>query len=285
MNKWAGIGLGTLVVAATAAAFGYVGYRGAMRYATRAYARIAVQSAVNVAQRVDPEMVAALPEIAQRYFRHAIAPGTPLYSGVELEMEGKFLLGDKNKAQIYAMTAREALRAPDQFAWLPRMRSGAMTITGSDALIGGEAWTRFQLLKLVPVVDERTSPDLVRSAQFRAAVETALWIPPSLLPANGVEWAQVGEDRARVTLRRVSPAIELFITLDKTGRVVDVVGQRWSNANSDKRFRLQPFGGTMLAERTFQGLTVPSQVSVGNHYGTDDYHPFFQATLTSARYR
>jgi len=66
--------------------------------------------------------------------------------------------------------------------------------------------------------------------------------------------------------------------------VREVVGDRWSNANPEKRFRLQPFGGTAAADATFQGLTIPTSVAAGNHYGTDDYLPFFQARITRAQY-
>jgi hypothetical protein len=106
-----------------------------------------------------------------------------------------------------------------------------------------------------------------------------------MLPDNGVEWEQVGPDEARVILRRVRPELVLRLKLDEAGRVREVVGQRWSNANPDKVFRLQPFGGTMLAEGTFQGFTIPTEVAVGNHYGTEDYLPFFQARITKAAYR
>jgi hypothetical protein len=57
----------------------------------------------------------------------------------------------------------------------------------------------------------------------------------------------------------------------------------WSNANSDMAFRLQPFGGTISAERTFGGYTILAKIKVGNHYGTGDYLPFFQAEISSAR--
>lgn len=59
---------------------------------------------------------------------------------------------------------------------------------------------------------------------------------------------------------------------------------RWSDANPEKRFRLQPFGGTADAEATFGGFTIPSRLNVGNHNGTDDYLPFFQAKVVSARH-
>ena len=159
-----------------------------------------------------------------------------------------------------------------------------MTISGSDALVREEAWTSFWLLGLVPVAHERTTPDLVRSAQFRAAVEGALWLPASMLPQNGVGWEQLGADEARVTFRWFRPEIVLRLKLDTAGGVKEVVGQRWSNANPDGAFRLQPFGGTILAEGTFQGFTIPTEVTVGNHYGTQDYLPFFRAEITGAKY-
>jgi hypothetical protein len=243
-----------------------------------------LDSARAPARRLDIADLTDLPEIAQRYFRHAIAPGTPIYSGVELEMEGTFLLGDKSKFQAYQMSARQVLRPPEQFVWVPRLRSSGLTIAGSDALVGGEAWTRFFLIGLIPVANVRSSPDLVRSAQFRGAIEGSLWLPSTMLPENGARWEQVGPNAARVTLGSFSPEIVLHITLSENGAVREVVGQRWSNANPERRFRLQPFGGTMTAEATFQGLTIPTGISVGNHYGTEAYLPFFQARITHARF-
>lgn len=285
LNRSTKFGLGSLAVAGVAALIGYVSYRSAMAEAEDAYAHLSgAPTTIVQATPFDPKMLADQPEVAQRYFRHAIAPGTPLYSSVELEMEGTFLLGDKEKHQAYAMSARQVLNAADEFVWMPRMRSGAMMITGSDALVDGEAWTRFWLLGLVPVAQDRSSGDLVRSAQFRAAVESALFLPTSLLPSNGVKWEQVSENHARLTFHRLSPPIVLDMTIDHSGAVREVVGRRWSNANRDKTFRLQPFGGTVGAEGTFQGLTVPTEMAAGNHYGTADYLPFFQVTITSARY-
>lgn len=135
------------------------------------------------------------------------------------------------------------------------------------------------------MVNTRTSPDLVRSAQFRAAVEGALWLPTSLLPQNGVEWKQTGTDEAEVTFRRFAPPIVLRLTLDRDGAVREAVGQRWSNVNPSKRFQLQPFGGTMSGEAAFQGLTIPTKMAVGNHFGTTEYLPFFQAHVTRAEFQ
>ena len=284
MNVWVTIGVGLLVMVGAGVAIGHTAYRRGVAAVDGAYAKVLAGRA-HESRRFEPDQIARMPEIARRYFRHAIAPGTPLYSSVEIEMEGAFLLGDRDKYQAYRMSAAQALKPPDEFVWTPRLTSGLMTITGSDALVGGEAWTRFWLLGLIPVANDRTSPDLVRSAQFRAAVEGALWLPTSLLPDNGVEWKRTGPDEAELTLRRFSPAVVLRLTLDRGGAVRKVVGQRWSNVNPSKRFQLQPFGGTMSGEGTFKGLTIPTRMAAGNHFGTDQYLPFFQAHITRARYR
>jgi hypothetical protein len=257
-------------------------YRRAMADARNAWALIA-SSPSRDQGTYSPRMVADLPEIARRYFSHAIAPGTPLKSKVELEMAGTFLVGEKDKYQTYTLEARQILHPPSGFVWIARMRSGAMRISGSDALASGEAWTRFWLLGLIPVANALSSPDLVRSATFRAAME-GVWAPASRLPQNGVVWEQTGQDQARVRFRQVTPEIVLEMTLAPDGAIREIMGQRWSDANPDKTFRLQPFGGTLEAEGSFEGYTIPVRLRIGNHYGTNDYLPFFQAEISRARY-
>jgi len=274
-------GASALLVGAAALACGR--HRGAMSDSEAAWRSI--RSRAEAPSGVfDPAMIEGLPEAAQRYFRRAIAPGTPLSTSVELEMEGSFLLGDVSSHQSYRMTARQILRPPFEFVWIARLASGALRISGSDALVGGEAWTRFFLAGLVPVANARSSPDLLRSAAFRAAVES-IWAPASLLPERGVLWEQIGADRARLTFTATAPRIAIELALNADGTVREVLGQRWSNANPERRFRLQPFGGTVLASATFGGFTIPAQVHVGNHYGTADYLPFFQARIAGARFR
>jgi hypothetical protein len=282
--SWKQLAAGAALLGTGAALFGHVRYRAAMGEAEKSWASIALPKRPTVA-RFDPAEVAGLPEVARRYFGHAIAPGTPLYSVAFLEMEGVFLLGDKADPQRYEMTAREVIRQPDEFVWLPRLTSGPMLVSGSDGLAGGRAWTRFFIAGSVPVAAVDTSPDMVRSAGFRGAAEAALWLPSTLLPRNGAVWEEAGPDQARVTIKGGGHPVTLSLTLDQSGAVREVVGQRWSNANPDKVFRLQPFGGTITASRRFGGFTIPSEVAMGNHFGTEDYLPFFQARVTGASYR
>ena len=278
--KLAGI---VLVLLGMGGAYLFLSYRQAMADAEKAWSSV-VQSAKSGDRRFAAHMVQGLPETARRYFTHAIAPGTLLKTTVELEMQGTFLLGDKAKFQTYEMRAEQILAPPNQFVWIPSLRSGPLHITGSDALVRGGAWTRFWINSLVPVASSKSSPDLVRSAQFRSVVE-GLWAPAALLPGEDIRWSEPAADVARVTRSTGAEPIVIDLKLSKLGAVIEVVGQRWSNANAAGVFQLQPFGGTVKGEASFGGYTIPTKLNVGNHFGTDEYLPFFQAEIVSARYR
>jgi hypothetical protein len=88
-----------------------------------------------------------------------------------------------------------------------------------------------------------------------------------------------------VTITSGVTPIVVDLRLDETGAVIEVVGQRWSNANAKGEFQLQPFGGRTDGEATFSGYTIPSILKVGNYFGTDEYLPFFQAKIVLAHYR
>ena len=272
----------TVTVVACTATLASISYQQAKREAEIALDSIIVRAKPSPGT-FDPAMVSHLPEIARRYFTHAIAVGAPLHTTARIEMEGTFLLGDSTSFQSYAMTARQVLSPPSELVWIPIMRSGAISISGSDALVQGKGWTRFWINSLVPVANNQTSPDLVRSAQFRSAME-GIWAPAALLPRPGITWSQPSPDVARVTIAAAQAPIVLDLTLSPNGAVREVVGLRWSNENPDKQFRLQPFGALVLSETTFEGFTIPSQVQVGNHFGTQAYFPFFEAQVTAAHY-
>lgn len=261
----------------------FLSYRRSAEDAERAWAGIAAAAQPPDTQ-FDPATISHLPEVVQRYFLHAIAPGTPLKTTVGLRLKGTFLLGDRTSSQRYDMEASQILAPPNQFVWTPTLRSGLLTITGSDALVDGQAWTRFWIGSLLPVANVPSSADLVRSAQFRAAIE-GIWAPASLLPRKGITWNVTGPNTASVTMDLAAGPIVVELTMDSTGALTEVVGMRWSDANPQKLFQLQPFGGTMEREATFDGYTIPSVVTVGNMFGTDDYFPFYQAQVLQAVYR
>ena len=228
--------------------------------------------------RFAPGMVADLPEPARRYFGYTIRPGTPLVPVTEIDMVGRFSLGTRDDPAYRPMTARQILAPPHGFVWKMRTRGG-LPISGSDSGF----WTRFRILWLMPVARTGGDPDHARSAFGRYAGEAAIWAPAALLPGPGVSWEAVDDDTARVTLSRGDLSQAVDVTVDAEGRPVTVVFLRWSDANPERTYRLQPFGATMSDFREVDGYRLPFRVEAGDHFGTDAWFPFFIAEVTEIR--
>ncbi|MCP5266846.1 MAG: hypothetical protein H6934_12090 [Burkholderiaceae bacterium] len=232
----------------------------------------------------DANMVAGLPEPARRYFEFTIRPGTRLRTAVELRMNGVFALGDKANPNEQALRAHQLLVPPAGFVWKARMGDGAVRIVGSDGQLGARSWTRFRLFDLVPVARAGGDPDHARSAFGRTLAEAAIWTPAALLPAHGTRWEAVDENTARATVRDGERVQAVDIRVDEDGRPTRVSIARWSNANPEKRYRIQPFGGELSDYREFDGFRVPTRVEGGNFIGTNDYFAFYRVEIEQARF-
>ena len=224
-------------------------------------------------------MVAGLPEPARRYLSHAIAPGTPLLRVATLTMTGRFSLGTRDRPDYRPMTARQILAAPDGFVWAMRM-NGRLPVSGSDS----GRWTRFGILGLIPVARLGGTSDHTRSAYGRNVAEAAIWTPAALLPRPGVTWEGVGGDIARVTVAHRGLTQTVDIRIDARGCPREVFFRRWSDANPDRVFRLQPFGAYLSDFREVDGYRLPFRVEAGNLFGTDGYFPFFIAEIGEIRF-
>ncbi|WP_210401681.1 DUF6544 family protein [Lacimicrobium sp. SS2-24] len=222
-----------------------------------------------------PDMVASLPEPARRYFLYTIAPDTPLYPVVDFTMTGKFALGTRQQPNYFAMRARQVLSVPQGFIWSMRASRGWMRVSGSDS----HRWTRFWLMGLIPVARMGGDTDHQRSAFGRYIAEGVFWSPAALLPGPDVHWEPVDQNCARVTLTHGTLSQSVDITVAENGQPTQVCFLRWSNANPEKVYRLQPFGGKLSAFKTFAGFCLPTHVEAGNHFGSDDYFPFFIADI------
>jgi hypothetical protein len=81
-------------------------------------------TAAATAETFDPAAIRELPEPARRWLAHAIAPGTPLWSSVELTMHGQIKLG-----RWRPFTARQVLTPPDGYLWAARTRLAEVRIS------------------------------------------------------------------------------------------------------------------------------------------------------------
>lgn len=233
--------------------------------------------------RFDPAMLSSLPEPAQRYFRFAIAPGTPLLTVAEIDMGGEFSLGNRDAPDYQHMQAQQILAAPHGFVWQMRL-PGWFPVSGSDAGSTTNSWTRFRILGLIPVARLGGDKDHLRSAFGRYVAEAVFWTPAAVLPRSGISWQGINHDTARVTVNSGSLSQSVDINVGADGQPTSVSFMRWSNANPEKRYRLQPFGGTLSDFRQVHGYRLPFRVEAGNMFGTDAYFAFFKAEVSAIRF-
>jgi hypothetical protein len=275
-----GVGLVVLLAGVTGIAMGLWVRAQDAQAAQAVWDALRMQQHDSVPLSYDPALVADLPEIAQRYFARAIAPGTSLYRVARLEMEGSLMLNGR----ALPMRADQILAPLRGFVWRARAGSGVIRFCGSDGYWNGQtSWTRFWLWGLLPVARIANTEDHARAAAARMVMES-VWAPATLLPQFGAVWTQTGADQAEVRFPAVQGVEPIRLTVDAAGRVSEITTLRWSDANPERTYRLQPFGGRTLAHATHQGFTIPTAMEIGNLVGTPEYVPFFRARLTRVEY-
>jgi hypothetical protein len=237
-------------------------------------------SAPSPSSSFDPSGIGDLPEPARRYLEHAIAPDTPLFSTVRLRMHGEIKL----KTWL-PFEARQVVRGDTmEMFWAATVRQGPVVMSGYDRLIGGQGAMRWRMFGLLPLV-RAEGPDVSRSAAGRLAGELC-WLPTALASAR-VAWAEAGPDLALATFTVQGHEQTLTLGLDGAGGLRSVSFPRWGDPGGGPH-RIETFGGEVRRERTFSGVTVPTEMSLGWFYGSDRYRDegeFFRVTVDSAEYR
>lgn len=251
-----------------------------------ALARAAMLAAPgDAATKFDLKMLDGLPAAAQRYFKFSIAPGTHIGTVTLIKMHGHMGLGDQTTPNYVPFTADQIFLVPEGFVWDVRAQMGPVALSGSDGFWRAQGWTRFWLAGLVPIVRAGGTSDFARSAYGRLIAEAVFWAPASLLPSDNVIWTPVSDNlvRVQVTHQGFSQSAEIEIGAD--GAPMSVVIARWSDANPDKVFRLQPFGGTASGFQWFGGYRLATRLEGGNFFGTAAYFPFYKAQIDQLEVR
>lgn len=242
-------------------------------------------SHVNTQERLfNPSLVADLPAPARRFFSAAIEQGTPIGSVAEVSMHGEISLGTKENHSYLPMQACQLLAPPFGFYWHATAGRWPMSFAGSDGYLAGHSWTRFWLANLIPVARIGNNPDHALSSFGRLMADSIIWVPGAFLPSSTVAWTPIDEDTVRVSVQDNSMSQEFELTVDKAGRLVKIRFERWSDANDAKTYQQQPFGGYLSDFQNFDGYWLPTRIVAGNHFETDDYFPFFKATVDSVRF-
>ena len=210
----------------------------------------------------DETDIIGLDEPVQRYFRAAIAPGTPRSRATSLRMRGSIKFGHR----WVPFRADEVLAPLDGYHWRAKVAGGLLS--GSDTCLDGDATMLWKLLGLVPVIHTAGS-DVTKSAIGRAAIE-AIWLPTALLPRYDVAWRAEDEEHLVANLSIRQQDVTLQLTVDGDGHVSSAHLDRWHDQYGTGRFEWVPFGVEATASRTFPcGLTIPADGRGGWFHRTD----------------
>lgn len=222
--------------------------------------------------------VADLPEPARRWLTHAIAPGTPLWTSAQLHMHGEIELRTWR-----TFTARQVLAPPHGFIWAATARVAGLPVSGFDRYTSGSGQMRWRLLGMIPVMTA-AGADVTRSAAGRLAAEGTVWLPTAF---SGACWSDGPDADSAVATWRIGDHDEAVrIRVGRDGRLLGVLLQRWGNPDG-RPFGLYPFSAAVDAERTFDGVTIPSAIRAA-WCTEDDGHTereFFRAQITGATFR
>jgi hypothetical protein len=227
----------------------------------------------------DAAMLTRLPQGAGRYLKHAIAVGTPLASAVRLRMHGQIKL-----KRWYPFSAEQVICWSRGFIWAAVVRMRGMQIRGSDSFVDGRGSMRWKLFGILPIISA-SGPDVTRSPAGRINSES-IWLP-SVLCDQSVLWAESDASHARVRFTAHSETAKIDCLIDENGKLKAVSMPRWGNPEGTA-FHCVNFGGFAEKERTFGGYTIPTQLRVGWHFGSDKFESegeFFRVTIDDASYR
>jgi hypothetical protein len=96
-----------------------------------------------------------------------------------------------------------------------------------------------------------------------------VWIPTAILPRFGVKWSASGDARISAAYGRGENDVTLDLSLTPEGLPRSVHFERWGDPDGTGAYSIHPFGGQFTAYATFDGLTIPTEGTLGWHYGTD----------------
>jgi len=229
--------------------------------------------------RFDPEMVANLPEPVRRWLIHAIAPGTPLLTSVELATHGHIQLG---AWRSFAATQR--LSATRGYVWAATTRMFGLPVAGFDRYSRYTGQMRWRLAGVVPV-RSAGGPDVTRSAADRHAGEVLVVAPAAAL-SQQVKWRAVDANTAVARIKVGSGFHEVTVTVAASGALTSIAMSRWG-ATAAGPYADRVFGAELGSEATYDGFTIPGAVIAGWEHGTAEWElgQFIRYTVDSAHYR
>lgn len=173
-----------------------------------------------------PDDLTGLPAPVARFFEFALTPGQPRVRLARVRQTGEFLMRPGGRWRPFTAVQHIAARPP-AFVWDATIHAAPLLdVRVRDSYLGGTGAMTARLASLVPLVNQRGTPEMNAATLVRWLAE-AVWLPTALLPHEGVTWAAVDDDIARATIIDGTTAATLDVEFGARGEIVRASAERY----------------------------------------------------------
>jgi len=218
------------------------------------------RSADEIPETFSLDQLTGVPAPVARYFALALTPGQPLIRRARVRWEGEFRSAPN--AGWKGFTALQHFTVwPPGFVWDATIQMMPLIpVRVRDGYVGGEGVILGKLAALIPVADQRGTPEMAAGALSRYLGE-AIWMPTALLPTAGVSWAAVDDTTARATLTDGATTVSADFHFAPTGEIVGMSMTRYRDVNG--RGEPTPFEARLRGGyRRVAGMMIPVEGEV-----------------------
>ena len=228
---------------------------------------------------VTEEMLAGLPEPAQRYLRYAGVVGKPLVDTVHIRQRCR--MRPAPGGMSFPLEAEQWYTVePPGFIWdatVPRI--GIPLVRGRDGYLEGRGLMTIRLGSVIPFVDA-AGPEMDQASLVRHLSEMP-WFPGAFL-RDRISWEAIDDATVRVTLTDGDLRATGTLEIDPEGRLVAFRSER--HAMVGHGFELRPWAAPTYAYGELAGLRLPVRGAAAWTLPDGTVHPYIEVELTDVEY-
>ena len=224
---------------------------------------------------VTEDMLAALPEPAQRYLRYAGVVGRPMVDTVRVRQVCRMRPAPDGFS--FPLVAEQWYSVePPGFIWDATVPIASVPVVrGRDAYIEGQGLMTIKAGSLIPIVDA-AGPEVDQAALMRHLSEMP-WFPSAFLRER-VSWEAIDEATVRVSITDGDRSASGTLTIDPEGRLVDFQSMRYAMVGDG--FELRPWTAPTYAYGEFEGLRLPVRAGAVWTLPDGSSFPYIEVELT-----
>ena len=228
---------------------------------------------------VTEEMLAGLPEPAQRYLRYAGVVGRPLVDTVRVRQRCR--MRPAPDGMSFPLVAEQWYRVePPGFIWDATVPVGCIPVVrGRDGYLDGHGLMTIKAGSLIPFVDA-SGPEMDQASLLRHLSEMP-WFPSAFLRER-VTWEAIDDSTVRVSITDGDLRATGTLEIDAEGRLVAFRAER--HAMVGKAFELRPWSAPTYGYGEFEGLRLPTSGAAVWTLPDGTELPYIEVELTDVVY-